>query len=150
MFAVAADHPAIGGHVSAADFAQVAHVIFGSPFSPSSLLETILDERFAGLGIRRRLGMRVASILLTPYVVAQSPLLAILHGVFAQHFASFPQLKLVSCEFELPPISISMVWHERSHRLGMHTWMRGVIRVVADHVAGQLASAGSHAGIEAA
>lgn len=151
----AADHPAIGGHVSSADFAQAAHVIFGSPFSPSSLLETILDERFAGLGIRRRLGMRVASILLTPYVVAQSPLLAILPRVFAQHFAGFLPLKLVTSEFELPPISISMVWHERSHRLGMHTWMRGVIRdVVADHVAGKLspllASTGANAGIEVA
>jgi len=146
----AADHPDIGTRVSTEEFAQAAHVIFGSPFTPSSLLETILDDRFAGLGIRRRLGMRVASILLSPYVVAQSPLLAILPRVFAQHFASFLPLKLVSCEFDLPPIAISMVWHERSHRLGMHTWMRGVIReVAADHVAGKLAtrgiSAGSHA-----
>ena len=148
MCVAAADHLAIGGHVRLADFAQAAHVIFGSPFLPSSLLETILDERFAGLGIRRRLGMRFASILLTPYVVAQSPLLAILPRVFAQHFAGFLPLKLVTTEFALPPIS--MVWHERSHRLGMHTWMRGVIReVVADHVAGQLACAGSNAGIEA-
>ena len=151
----AANHPDIGAHVSSARFAQAAHVIFGSPFTPASLLETILDDRFAGLGIRRRLGMRVASILLTPYVVAQSPLLAILPRVFAQHFAGFLPLKIVTCEFELPPIGISMVWHERSHRLGMHTWMRGVIRdVVADHVADKLAlpaaSAASHAGVEAA
>ena len=151
----AANHPDIGAHVSSARFAQAAHVIFGSPFTPASLLETILDDRFAGLGIRRRLGMRVASVLLTPYVVAQSPLLAILPRVFAQHFAGFLPLKIVTCEFELPPIGISMVWHERSHRLGMHTWMRGVIRdVVADHVADKLASpaacGASHAGVEAA
>ena len=137
----AANHPGIGARVSAAQFADAAHVIFGSPFTPVSILESMLDERFARIGIERRLGMRVSSVLLTPYVVAQSPLLAILPRVFAQHFASFLPLKLVETEFDLPPLGISMVWHERSHRLGMHTWVRGVIREVAgNHAAGKLPS----------
>ncbi len=59
--------------------------------------------------------------------------------VFARHFATFLALKLMPTEFDLPSIGISMVWHERSHRLGMHTWIRGIVReVVADHVAAAL------------
>ena len=126
--------------ITAEEFAQSGHVLFGSPFAPLSLLESMLDERFVKLGIRRRVGMRVSSILLTPYVVARSPLLAVMPRVFARHFATFLPLKLLPTEFDLPSIGISMVWHERSHRLGMHTWMRGLIReVVADHVAAALA-----------
>ena len=137
----AANHPSIGTRVTSAQFAEAAHVIFGSPFTPVSILESMLDERFARIGIERRLGMRVSSVLLTPYVVAQTPLLAILPRVFAQHFATLLPLKLVPTEFDLPPLRISMVWHERSHRLGMHIWVRGVVREVAEyHAAGKLAS----------
>ena len=137
----AANHPRIGTRVTSAQFAEAAHVIFGSPFTPVSILESMLDERFARIGIERRLGMRVSSVLLTPYVVAQTPLLAILPRVFAQHFATLLPLKLVPTEFDLPPLRISMVWHERSHRLGMHIWVRGVVREVAEyHAAGKLAS----------
>lgn len=137
----AADHPAIGARVTAAGFAQAAHVMFGSPFAPSSILESMLDDVFARIGIRRRLGMRVSSVLLSPYVVAQSPLLAILPRVFARHFAAFLPLKLLESEFDLPTIAIRMAWHERSHRLGMHTWVRGVIRdVVENHVREALAA----------
>jgi DNA-binding transcriptional LysR family regulator len=139
----AANHPfagARGKRVTTDEFARAAHVMFGSPFAPTSILESILDARFARIGIRRQLGMRVSSVLLTPYVVAQSPLLAILPRAFARHFASFLPLRLLDSEFELPPLGISMVWHERSHRLGMHTWVRGVMReVVEGHVTGKLA-----------
>ncbi|MFN0163733.1 MAG: LysR family transcriptional regulator [Burkholderiales bacterium] len=133
------NHPAIGDHLSAKEFVAARHVIFGSPFAPSSLLETRLDALFAEAGMHREVGMRVSSILMSPYVVAQSPLLAILPRVFARHYASFLPLKILQCEFALPGIDISMVWHERSQRLSMHTWMRGVIReVVAAHVLGTL------------
>lgn len=131
----ATHHPTLGERVTSAEFAQASHVIFGSPFTPVSIMESMLDEGFARIGIQRRLGMRVSSVLLSPYVVAQSPMLAILPRVFARQFAAFLPLKLLECEFELPGITIRMVWHERSHRLGMHGWVRGVIReVVETHV----------------
>ena len=137
----AADHPTIGTRITASEFADAGHVIFGSPFTPLSLLESALDGMFAKIGVRRRLGMRVSSILLSPYVVARSPLLAVMPRVFAHHFASFLPIKLLESDFALPSIGISMVWHERSHRLGMHTWMRGVIReVVESYRAGELAA----------
>jgi DNA-binding transcriptional LysR family regulator len=127
-----ANHPTIGSRVTSEEFARASHVIFGSPFVPLSILESMLDESFASLGIQRRLGVRVASVLMTPYVVARSPMLATLPRTFARHFASFLPLKLLECEFELPLIGVNMVWHERSHRLGMHGWLRGVIRELVD------------------
>jgi DNA-binding transcriptional LysR family regulator len=131
-----AHHPTIGSRVSAEEFAQATHVIFGSPFAPLSILESMLDDAFARIGIQRRLGVRVASVMMTPYVVARSPMLATLPRLFAHHFASYLPLKLLDSEFELPSIGVNMVWHERSHRLGMHAWLRGVIReLVEEHLA---------------
>ena len=129
------NHPTIRGRLTAEEFAQASHVIFGSPFVPLSILETMLDETFARIGIQRRLGVRVASVLMTPYVVACTPMLATLPKLFAQHFASFLPLKLLDSEFEFPSIGVNMVWHERSHRLGMHGWLRGVMReLVEEHL----------------
>ena len=134
----AADHPGIGEPMSLAQFAAAHHVVFGSPFSPLSTLEAMLDEVLRRIGVQRKLGMRVASVLLSPYVVAQTSLLAVLPLAFARHFASFLPLRVQAAPFEAPSIDISMVWHERSHRLSMHHWVRGVVRqVVEEHVAGK-------------
>lgn len=132
----ARDHPLVtDAPLDAAAFARAGHVIFGSPFTPLSTLEAMLDQEFAHLGIRRRTGMRVSSVLLSPYVVAQSDLLATLPRVFARHFAELLPLRLVPTAFALPEIGISMVWHERTHRTGMHRWVRELIRdVVERHV----------------
>lgn len=127
-----ANHPTIGSRLTAEEFAQASHVIFGSPFVPLSILESMLDDAFARIGIQRRLGARVASVLMTPYVVACSPMLATLPRLFALHCASFLPLKVLESEFEFPSIGVNMVWHERSHRLGMHGWLRGVIREIVD------------------
>ncbi len=130
-----AHHPTIGTRLTSKEFADASHVIFGSPFVPLSILESMLDESFALIGIQRRLGVRVASVLMTPYVVARSPMLATLPRTLARHFATFLPLKLLESEFELPAIGVNMVWHERSHRLGMHAWLRGVIReLVEEHL----------------
>ena len=63
---------------------------------------------------------------------APSTRVVILPRVFARHFTTFPPLRLVESAFELPAIDINMVWHERSHRLSMHAWLRGVIRDVVE------------------
>lgn len=128
----AKNHPTIGENISAEEFSQASHVMFGSPFTQLSILETLLDERFSSLGIHRQLGMRVASVLFTPFVVADSPLIATLPRLFARHFSSFLPLKILNSDFDFPHIGVSMVWHERSHRLGMYTWLRGVIRELVD------------------
>lgn len=138
--AAAATHPTIGERVGLQDLARESHVVFGSPFSTLSTLESMLDADLARQGVVRRVGMRVSSVLVTPYVVAQSSLLAVLPRVFARHFASFLPMKLPATDFALPSIGVRMVWHERSHRLGLHAWMRGVIReVVERHVIAQVA-----------
>lgn len=135
---VAADHPTISEPMSLAQLAAAHHVVFGSPFSPLSTLEAMLDEALGRLGIQRKLGMRVASVLLSPFVVAQPSMLAVLPQVFARHFASFLPLRMLATPFEAPAIDISMLWHERSHRLSVHQWVRGVVRqIVEEHVAGK-------------
>jgi DNA-binding transcriptional LysR family regulator len=132
----ARDHPEIGATLSLAQFAAAHNVVFGSPFSPLSTLEMMFDQVLASAGVQRRLGMRVASVLLLSYVVAQTPLLAVLPQVFARHFATFLPLRVLAAPFEVPPVEISMVWHERSHRVSMHRQVREVVRqVVAEHLA---------------
>lgn len=128
---LAADqHPTVGDSLSLEYFAQAKHVLFGSPFAPLSTLESMLDSLLGELGVRRSMGVRVASVMLSPYMVARTPMLAVLPRVFARHFASFLPLRVLPTPFDVPPFEISMVWHERTHRVGMQQWLRGVVRDV--------------------
>jgi DNA-binding transcriptional LysR family regulator len=78
------------------------------------------------------MGVRVASVMLSPYMVARTPMLAVLPQVFARHFASFLPLRVLPTPFEVPPFEVSMVWHARTHRVGMQQWLRGLVRDVVE------------------
>lgn len=112
------------------DFLRVRHVVHGSPFAQLSTVETMLESEFARQGARRRVGVRVSSVMQSPYMVVQTDLLAVLPAALARHFAKILPVQLVPTSFELPRIKLSMAWHERSHRLGMHMWIRELIRDV--------------------
>jgi len=128
-------HPTVGEHLSLGYYAQAHHVLFTSPFAPRSTLESMVHDALSRLGVQRKVGVCVASALLSPYMVARSPMLALAPRVYARHFASFLPLRVLPVPFDLPPLEISMVWHERTHRVGMQQWVRGLVReVVQEHV----------------
>lgn len=114
------------------DIAQALHVVQGSPFAALSTVEAMLDTEFSRLQIKRSVGIRVSSMVQVPYMVADTDLLSALPAAMARHYASFLPIRLLRTSFELPRISVSMVWHERSHRIGMHAWMRHLIREVVE------------------
>ena len=141
--ALAADqHPTVGDHLSLDYFAQAQHVVFGSPFGPKSTLESMIDDVLSRLGVQRKVGVRVASALMSPHMVAHTQMLAVQPVVFARHFARLLPLRVLPAPFELPPLEVSMVWHERTHRVAMHQWVRGIVsETVREHVLPQIGTA---------
>jgi DNA-binding transcriptional LysR family regulator len=121
-------HPDIRAGMSMADYVNARHVVFGSPFALLSTMETSMDEALARLGHKRNQGMRVSSVLLTPYVVAQTSMVATLPTWMARHYAEILPLESVPLPFEAPDIDSRMVWHERTHQVGLHQWIREQLR----------------------
>lgn len=125
---VRSGHPRLGPGMALEDYVAARHVLFGSPFAPVSTLEAALDEALARLGHQRRLAMRVSSVLLTPYVVAQTTLAATLPTWLARHYATMLPIELLALPLELRDIDSRMVWHERTHQVGLHRWIREQMR----------------------
>jgi DNA-binding transcriptional LysR family regulator len=126
----ALDHPEIGEQLSLAQYIQARHVVFGSPFSPVSTMEAAMDETLARLGLERQLAMRVSSVLLTPYVVAQTAAVATLPTWLAHHHAKVLPLRVHPLPFDAPLIESRMVWHERTHPVGLYQWVRMLLRAM--------------------
>lgn len=114
-----------------ADYMAARHVIFGSPFAPLSTIERVLNATLEGLGVARHTGVEVPSILLPAYLVAQSDLLATLPTSLAQRFAASLPVDVHALPFDAPVLEFTMVWHERTHRVASHQWVRSLVRQAA-------------------
>ncbi|MBA2965673.1 MULTISPECIES: LysR substrate-binding domain-containing protein [Ramlibacter] len=119
-----------------ASYLRRTHVVFGSPFSPRSTLETTIGRALAAAGHDRLRTVRVSSVLLIPYVVAGSCHVATLPTWLCRHFAGVLPLQLSAVPFDVPSIDTVMVWHERTHRQALHAWLRERIRTIVPGQAG--------------
>ncbi len=128
---VSAQRRIVDGRFSYDDYMAAKHLVFGSPFSSTSTLETAIDASLVPTGDRRMTGMKVASIVVAPYIVAQTNLVATLPRRLAMHYAGFLPLQVLPAPIPLAEVAISMVWHDRTHRLGLHDWFRNVLRQAA-------------------
>ncbi len=117
--------------ISLAEYLAARHVIFGSPFTPISTIENLVNTTLDRIGIHRHTGIEVPSILLPAYIVAQSDLLATLPTRLAHRFAATLPVDVYELPFTTPALDFSMVWHERTHRIAVHRWVRSVIHQFA-------------------
>ncbi|WP_179106812.1 LysR family transcriptional regulator [Variovorax sp. KK3] len=128
-------YPGHGQPMDVARYVAASHVVFGSPFSLRSPMESAIDDALAAQGMERTRTVQVSSMLLVPYVVANSSHVAALPDALARHCASFLPLALCPLPVKVEPIVIRMLWHERTHRVGLQRWVRSLIRSTMQEVA---------------
>ncbi|MEM5435986.1 LysR family transcriptional regulator [Paraburkholderia diazotrophica] len=83
----------------------------------------LLDRRLEQMGKQRRLRVTMSSYLAAPAVVAQSDLVANLPKTVAQQFAG-RGFVIRPVPIAVPPIQISLYWHERYQSDAGHAWFR--------------------------
>lgn len=113
-------HPLLRGRMTVERFAAAQHA-FTAPAGTSG---GIVDQALAARGISRRVMLQAAQFLVTPFIVASTDLVITLPKRVAALFAR--RLPLVSFKppLELEPFTISLIWHPRSERDPLQSYLR--------------------------
>lgn len=117
-------HPRLrGATLTLAQFEREAHLVVATHGTGHGVVETTL----AGLGIRRRVGLRIPNFLGVVSNIVDTDYLAIVPQRFGQIVARNDGIKLLALPFALPPYRVMQHWHARyGHDPGV-TWLRQTV-----------------------
>lgn len=128
-------HPDIGGKLNLKQFTACQHVRWGAPPVTHATMEVMVDEALEEQGEARRIALLVSSLTLLPGVVASSDLLAVVPEHLALASRVSLGLQVLPLPFRVPPVHVSMTWHERMHNDPGHKWLREILRDIGRKLA---------------
>ncbi|XXY53288.1 LysR family transcriptional regulator [Sorangium sp. So ce269] len=115
-------HPAASRKLTAEQFAAIPQVLVAPGGRPGS----IIDDVLAGMGLRRRVAVRVASFIAAPEIVASSDLMVTLPERIAARAQRHLPLRAMELPFKLKGFTLSLAWHERMRQDPGHAWFRAL------------------------
>lgn len=129
-----ANHPAIGKRLTLKNYLELPHVVT----APSPAEErTYLDEHLASLRLTRNVAVVLPHTLFVPLVGPNSLFIATVPELIAHGFAKNADVRLYPPPLQLPPISLSIVWHERFHDSAAHQWLRAQTLQICEDIAAE-------------
>lgn len=117
------DHPAIGAELSLAQYGSLGHVFV----SPTLATAGVADQALGRRGLRRHVAVVVPSFLVAPVIAAESDLIATVPSRIAKLLVGRLPVRSFPVPLELPPVTVSMAWHERMRRDPAHAWFRRLL-----------------------
>lgn len=121
------DHPLASEPMSVATFAAAHHLMVSLSGDASSQVDDILQTH----GLSREVAMTVNHFSLVASLLVESNLISTVPYEAVAEYARCGALAVQRPPIDLPPITLSIVWHERSDRDNGHRWLREQIRTVA-------------------
>jgi len=125
---VAADHPVIGDSLDLAGYVAAAHVRRGTATTNPFTLEMMVDRALEERGVRRRVVLRTPTAFGLAQAVACSDLVGSLARTGARQYARTFGIRVLDLPFEIATPTITMAWHERTHRQAAVRWFREAVR----------------------
>jgi DNA-binding transcriptional LysR family regulator len=114
-------HPLARKKLSLARFAELEHVVVSVGTDEPAPVDKVL----AGLGMKRRVSMRVSSFLLVPMVLEHSDAVATLPARLVR--ASSAPLERVQLPVSVPGFSLELAWHPRNTPDARHRFVRDAL-----------------------
>ncbi|MFV3131819.1 LysR family transcriptional regulator [Niveispirillum sp. KHB5.9] len=117
-------HPLAGGRLTVQDYADAAHVAVTRARPDKGPI----DGALAALGLERRIAAYVAGYAGALAVARGSDLVA---TVSARHTAVLRAgMAGFTLPFDVPAVTVSLLWHPRLEADPAHRWLRGIVREV--------------------
>jgi DNA-binding transcriptional LysR family regulator len=133
-------HPALAKPWTRQRFAQLSHLLIDVSGKGGGQVDAALAQH----GLKRRVGLRMPYVVLSPLIVAETDLVLTTARWLAETMAAKHPLVVKTTPVELAPVDLPMVWHERTHRDPRQRWLRELLKRVAREQAGS----GRHPQIE--
>lgn len=123
-------HPTVRGRLTLSQYREAPHVRI-SPGGAGHYAR-LVEAALVGLHIHRQGGVTVPNFLVAPAIVSRSDLLATVPARVAEMYRRPLELQVLEPPVPLPPLDVSLYWHEAAQRDPLHRWMRDlVLRVMA-------------------
>lgn len=119
-----ASNSAIGATLDLGTFLSLKHVVLAPD---ERELQNMADMTLASRGLKRNVGAFVSNFSATPFVVADSQLIAMIPSTLATRFSHLAKIRLHRPPLEFPSYPVSMAWHPRVHAEPGHRWLRQLI-----------------------
>lgn len=122
------DHPCLSRRWNLDTYLRYGHVDLAAH---TGYFSGAIDRMLQGLNRRRNVVATLSSYMVCPYIVAQSDLIATTPRSIARAVARNAGLAVLDVPLKLPPLSVSLYWHERHQDDPAHAWLR---QYIASHV----------------
>ena len=116
-------HPLAKGTLTLDRFCAARHMLVSFSGRPYGMV----DESLASLGRQRQVVLTVNQFFTAGRVVANSNLLTVLPRHFVSVTGIADQLALRPLPFDVSPVHVDAVWHQRSEQEGAHRWLRQAV-----------------------
>ena len=123
-------HPLAQSPLTLDRFCEASHMLV----SFSGRAFGFIDEALAQLHRTRRVVLTVNQFFTAGRVVVQSDLLTVLPSHFVQVTGFEQQLAVRPLPFEVPPIQVGTLWHQRQDDVAPHAWLRQRIAQLGAHL----------------
>lgn len=121
------DHPLARQELTLDRYCEADHVLVNF----SGRMQGQADKLLAAMGRERRIVLTVNQFTVGAQIAAASDLLTIIPIQLIATTRMEDLLTWTRLPFELPPLRIDMLWHEREGRDLAHRWLRGALQEVA-------------------
>lgn len=121
-------HPTIQGSCTVQQLAMAHHLTYRPAVGSHRAMDERIFELCAQFGHPRRQTLEVSHGLGLSEVVARTDLVACIPRPLAELCARGGQVQVLPLPVSMPTMVIAQYWHERAHRDGGLTWLRGMLR----------------------
>ena len=114
-------HPALARAWNLDTYLQYGHI---NASGYANYFNAQVDAALRAMGLQRNVAVLLSSYMATPFVVAQTDMIATLPLSVASQLKAAAGIELLPAPLPLPPLSVSLYWHERYQNDDAHAWLR--------------------------
>ena len=118
------NHPLLGEPLTVESFRRARHLSSLEHFRGEG---TILDSKFAEMGLSVHTAVRTQFLSMAPSLLAATDLIFSTGRMLAEDMAADHTLAIVPFPGNVKPLRFNLVWHERAHKNRAMVWFRTLV-----------------------